>query len=40
MCPMTTMIRRLVMWALRGLANPLIRLTAFLVMVYVVVGRG
>ncbi len=32
------MIRRLVMWTLRGLAKPLILLTAFLVMVYVAVG--
>jgi len=33
------MLRRLVLWGLRGLAKPLILLTAFLVLVYVVVGR-
>lgn len=33
------MFRRLVLWALRGLAKPLMLLAAFLVLVYVVVGR-
>jgi len=33
------MLRRLVLWGLRGLAKPLMLLTAFLVLVYVVVGR-
>lgn len=32
------MFRRLVLWALRGLAKPLMLLAAFLVLVYVVVG--
>lgn len=35
----TMVARRLAAWTLRGLAKPLMLLTAFLVMVYVVVGR-
>lgn len=38
MRPVAMVLRRLVLWVLRGLAKPLLPLTAFLVLTYVLVG--